>query len=434
MRDVCTPPAAASVSRRNFLEMSTAAAAAAGALAAAPADAKVLGANDRIRFGVIGTGGMGGGHVSDLVSRAERDNVRCAAVCDVYQKRLDANRQKCGGQAYTDYRQLLDDKNIDAVIIATPDHWHSMQAIDAMQAGKDVYLQKPMTLTVEQAIEVRDAAKRLKKKLQVGTQYASEGDAWAARQAIGEGRIGKIVWSQNGYCRNSREGQFNWPIDTSAGPDGRGADHIDWDMWLGHKFGRAEKIAYNPEHFFRFRKYWAYNGGVATDLLYHALAPLVLAIAGPRGEYPRKVVAGGGQYIEKDGRDIPDSHFMLIEYPSEHTIFLSSVMTNDVAVPRMIRGQYGTLEFGGGAQLKAQKVWREEFKKRNGGQEQATVKAEPRRDHVGNFIDAVRGQAELTCNEDLGCALMVAIKLGVDAYRQNKAMFWDAQKEQATAG
>lgn len=421
-------------SRRDFIRTASAVGTvAAVGLRGAPAPASALGANDRVRFGVIGVGGMGGGHVADLVNRSERDNIQCLGVSDVYQKRLNANQARCQGQAYPDYRKLLDNKDIDAVIIATPDHWHAKMAIDAMEAGKEVYLQKPMTLTVEQAIAVRDTAKRLKRKLQVGTQYASEADAWAARQAIADGRIGKVVWSQNGYCRNSREGQFNWPIDAAAGPQASGEDHIDWDMWLGHEFGLAEKIPYNADHFFRFRKYWAYNGGVATDLLYHALAPLVLAIAGPGGEYPTKVVSGGGQYIEKDGRDIGDSQFMLIEYPSEHTVLLVSVMTNDVGVPRIIRGQHGTLEFGSGAVLTGQKDWMAEFKAKNEGQEVYTVKAEPRRDHVGNFIDAVRGQAELTCNEDLGCSLMVAIKLGVDAYRQNKVMTWNADRQQAQA-
>lgn len=419
-------------SRRAFLASTAAAGTAiATGLGAAPATGKVLGANDRIRLGVIGVGGMGTGHVHDLVGRAQADNIQCKAVCDVYQKRLAAAQAICGGQGYGDYRKLLDEGGVDAVIIATPDHWHSKQAIDAMAAGKEVYLQKPMTLTIEQALETRDAAKRYRRKLQVGTQYTSEPEAHAARRAIAEGRIGKVVWSQNGYCRNSREGQFNWPIDAAASPQATGEQHVDWDLWLGHQFGLAEKIPWNPDHFFRFRKYWAYNGGVATDLLYHALAPLVLAVAGPQGEYPRKVTSGGGLYIEKDGRDIPDSHFMLIEYPSEHTVFLTSVMTNDVGIPRVIRGQYGTIEFGSGLKLTAQEAWKDEFAAKNDGQPQAVVAAEPRRDHVGNFIDAVRGQAELACNEDLGCALMVAIKMGVDAYRFQRTMFWDGERQRA---
>lgn len=425
------------LSRRDFVATGAAVSAIGAGLSlagrAAPAAGKVIGANDRIQFGVIGVGGMGSGHVGELLGKAERENVKCVAVCDVYQKRLINNRERTGGDGYTDYRKLLDRKDIDAVVIATPDHWHSKQAIDAMEAGKDVYLQKPMTLTIPQAIEVRDAARRLKRKVQVGTQYCSEPQAWAARQAIADGKIGKVVWSQNGYCRNSREGQFNWPIDADASPTATGANHVDWDMWLGHEFGLAPKIAWNPDHFFRFRKYWAYNGGVATDLLYHALAPLVLAIGGPQGEYPKKVVAGGGQYIEKDGRDIPDSHFMLIEYPSEHTVLLTSVMTNDVGIDRIIRGQRGTIQFTGKAKLVGQKTWEQEFKAKNAGQMEVELANPDRRDHMSNFIDAIRGQADLACNADLGCALMVAVWMGEEAYRQNRVMMWDPAKEVAVA-
>ncbi len=120
---------------------------------------------------------------------------------------------------------------------------------------------------------------------------------------------------------------------------------------------------------------------------------------------------------------------MLIEYPSEHTVFLTSVMTNDNGIPRVIRGQHGTIEFGGGLKVRGQPTWKQEFTAANDGQMEVTIPAEQRRDHVGNFIDAVRGQAELACNEDLGCALMVAIKMGEDAYRENKVLLWDAEKE-----
>ncbi len=111
--------------------------------------------------------------------------------------------------------------------------------------------------------------------------------------------------------------QRPYQIEPNAGPQATGEDHIDWDMWLGHKWGLAPKIPWNPEHFFRFRKYWPYNGGVATDLLYHKLAPLLIAVAGANGEYPWRVNASGGLYIEKDGRDIPDTFLMTADYPSE---------------------------------------------------------------------------------------------------------------------
>src|SRR5690606_36965262 len=137
-----------------------------------------------------------------------------------------------------EYREVLDDPNVDAVIIATPDHWHTKIAIEAMEAGKDVYCEKPLSLTIEQALECRDAVKRTGRTLQVGPQATSGDLYWKAQQAIREGRIGKIVWSQGSYCRNSRGGQFNWRIDRDAGPNNpQDADgYVWWDRWLGHEY------------------------------------------------------------------------------------------------------------------------------------------------------------------------------------------------------
>lgn len=421
---------------------------------------RTLGANDKIVMGVIGTGGQGTGHVEGLVGRGEKDNVAVKMVCDVYRRRLNRAVSIIKGDDKSgtmDYRRVLDDKDIDAVLIATPDHWHTKIAIEAMEAGKDVYCEKPLSLTVEQAIQCRDAVKRTKRTLQVGPQGTSEPNTWAAREAIGKGRIGKVVWSQGAYCRNSQEGQFNWRIDGDAGPQNAPAaeGYVDWDQWLGHKHGLAPRIPWSADRFFRFRKYWDYNGGVATDLMYHKLAPLLIAISGPNGEYPKKVVAGGGQYIEKDGRDIPDSFFLLIEYPSEHTVMLVSVMTNDVGLDTMIRGQYGTMKWGDGIKIDEQGTWWQKFREANADQVKTemarndkgkeeprpgpggaslTIKGEARRDHVGNFLDAVRGKAPLACNIDLGASTMVAIKMGVEAYRKNKVMLWDAKAERVVEG
>ncbi|MCH2153409.1 MAG: hypothetical protein MK089_08740, partial [Phycisphaerales bacterium] len=228
--------------------------------------------------------------------------------------------------------------------------------------------------------------------------------------------------------------------------------YVWWDQWLGHEHDLAPKIDWNPEHFFRFRKYFAYNGGLATDLLYHRLSPLIMAISGHSGEYPKRVVASGGIYLEKDDRDIPDTFFMMVDYPSEHTVVLSSVMTNDDTWPYVIRGQHATMNFGNGIDLKEQGVWSNEFRANNGietrkvrgedgktrdepgrGRAEVHLGSVPRRDHMGNFLDAVRNGDQLACDVDLGCSVMVAIKMGVEAYRQNKVMRWDAQAEEMIA-
>jgi predicted dehydrogenase len=385
----------------------------------------------------VGCGGMGTGHVRSLVDRGAKDNIKVVAVCDVYRRRVTRAREATGGVAegYLDYRKVLERTDIDAILIATPDHWHAKISIDAMEAGKHVYCEKPLTHTVEQALAVRDAVRRRGKILQVGPQSTGNDSFWKARDAIEAGRIGAVTWAQGSYNRNARVCLFNdhQRIDPTAGPDKEGEDFIDWDLWLGHAWGLAPKIPWTPEHFFRFRKYWPYNGGVATDLLYHKLAPLLLALRGPRGEYPARVNAVGGLYVEKDGRDIPDTFLMTADYPSNFSIFLVSTLTNDEQIPDRIYGKYGTMDVGGEPFLRGNGDFEEEFKAKNGGLKEIRIPVEPRRDMEGNFIDVIRGTGELHCNVELGASTMVAIKLAVESYRQKKTMLWDVEKEKVVS-
>jgi predicted dehydrogenase len=416
--------------RRQFMQ-TTATAASALTLSSLSAS-RVLGANERISIGVIGVGGMGSGHLGQLVKRSKDDNVSVPVVCDVYQRRLERAMSACKGEGVADYRRVIDRKDLDAVLIATPDHWHAKIAIDALESGKNVYVEKPMTHTVAQAIELRNAVRRTKKVLQVGPQGTGDDGFWQARAAIENGRIGKPTWAHACYNRNARVCLFNTHqrIDPAAGPDKTGADHIDWDMWLGHAWGLAPKIDWTPEHFFRFRKYWPYNGGVATDLLYHKLAPLLIALAGPNGQYPLRVNASGGLYLEKDGRDIPDTFLMTADYPGEFSIFLVSTLTNDAGIPDRIYGKHGTMELGGEPLLRGNGDFKPEFKLKNDGKDETRLPIQKRRDQVGNFLDVIRGGGPLHCNVELGAATMVAIKLAVESYRQKKTMVWDPEKEQ----
>ncbi|MFC1489713.1 Gfo/Idh/MocA family oxidoreductase [Candidatus Latescibacterota bacterium] len=425
-------------SRRTFIKST---AAAAGALAVGGlVPSSVLGANDRVNIGLIGVGGMGTSHLNSLLTNIDDFNIGIGAVCDVYKRRITKASESTGGKGYMDYRLLLEDKDIDAVIIATPDHWHSKMAIDAMDAGKHVYLEKPMTLTVEQAIEVRNAVKRYGKKLQVGPQNTSMDQYWNAQKEIRDGGVGKVTYAQASYNRNVKGGAFNtwFLIDETAGPHMDGEDKIDWDMWLGHEWGLAPRIPWNAEHFFRFRKYFQYNGGVATDLLYHSLAPLLLSIVGENGEFPRRVTAGGGLYTLKDGRDIPDVFNMILDYSSEFTIMLASILTNNTQLPTRIYGQHATIEFDKEAKLTANGGYKQEFMDSHGGVEQVILPSKnvggQTSDMERNFINAIRQDEKLFCNAELGAATMVGIKMGVEAYRQNKTMMWDAQNERVVNG
>src|SRR5438445_7227045 len=183
----------AMLSRRQFVKASALAAGSISLASIVPAAA--FGANDRIRIGVIGCGGQGTGHVHSLVKRSAEDNISVVAVSDVYQRRITRAKDVCKGDGYLDYRKLLERNDIDAVLIATPDHWHGKIAIDAMESGKNVYCEKPMTHTVEQAIQVRNAVKKYKKVFQVGPNATANDSYWKAHEAISAGRIGKVTWA-----------------------------------------------------------------------------------------------------------------------------------------------------------------------------------------------------------------------------------------------
>src|SRR6185503_9830255 len=163
----------------------------------------------RIRFAVIGCGGMGTGHLNSLVKRSAADNIQVLAVSDVYQRRLTRARSICNGDGSLDYRRILDRPDIDAVLVATPDHWHAKIAIDALESGKNVYCEKPMTHTVEQALKLRDTVRRTGKVLQVGPNGTANDSYWQAREAIQSGRIGKVTWAHASYNRNARVCLFN---------------------------------------------------------------------------------------------------------------------------------------------------------------------------------------------------------------------------------
>ena len=172
---------------------------------------------------------------------------------------------------YHDYRELIARSDIDVVVIASPDHRHFDQAMAALKNGKDVYLEKPMTYTVNEAKEITEDVKRRGKVLQVGSQYTSIDHFWKAKQAIEDGLIGQVVWASGGFGRNSttRGNEWNYAIDPEANET-----NLDWKAFIGS----APKRAFDPARYFRWRKYWDYSGGFATDLFYHTVSPPLMAI------------------------------------------------------------------------------------------------------------------------------------------------------------
>ncbi len=300
---------------------------------------RVIGANDRINIGVIGCGGRGSSDANTFADYAKANPNACqiVAVCDVYEKRKRTLAEKYSAKSFLDYRELLALPDVDAVVIATPDHWHARMALDAMDRGKDVYLEKPMCHTLKEVKQLTDTVRETSRVMQVGSQTTSADQWWKAKKAIADGMIGKMIMSQGSYHRNTIEGEWNWPIDPDASPDGKGPNYVDWNTWLGP----APKRPWDADRFFRFRKYWDYSGGIATDLFFHVVAPLNICWDKP--QYPWKVMASGGKYAFPNDREVPDTFHLLAEYPEGHSLVLSSSMANSRHIPGLIRGHEGTI-------------------------------------------------------------------------------------------
>ena len=374
----------------------------------AMASPRVIGANDRIMLGVIGCGSKGTDHLKNKLPSAR--NVAVVAVSDIYQARKDRAKALCGGEVHHDYRKLLDRSDIDAVVIATPDHWHARMAMDAMEAGKDVYLEKPMTYTWEEARDLVGVVNRTGRVMQVGAQSCSDDRWWKANKLIKDGAIGKVLWTTGSYCRNSTRGEWNYAIDEGATPD-----NLDWKAWLGS----APKRPFDKERFFRWRKYWDYSGGIATDLFYHQLSHLQIAL-GP--EFPKRVSAGGGIYVQND-RDVPDTFHMIIDYPSGHSVVLCSSMANRQGVPELIRGHEATMYFESpGVVIRPE----DEFKDQR---QETKVALDPRSGHMDNWLECIRTRQKPTLDADTAYKIMVAINLGVQSYRKEQVMKFDPERE-----
>jgi predicted dehydrogenase len=428
--------------RRDFLKGAGSVGAALG-LATTVVPNRAFGANDKINVGVVGVGGRGTyvGRTFGVVGQEKSAQV--VAVCDVYQKRINMNKDMHATKfnvkvdGYLDYRELIARKDIDAVIVATPDHWHARIAIAAMKAGKDVYCEKPMCHTVEEVRAMIDAVKETKRVLQVGSQTTSADQWWQAKKLIADGAIGKMLMSQGSYHRNSADGEWNWPIDQQAGPDKSGEDYIDWKMWLGG----TSSVPFNADRFFRFRKYWDYSGGTATDLFFHVAAPLNICWAQP--QYPYKVMSGGGNYVFKDEREVPDTFHLIAEYAKEHSVVLTSSMANSQHIPGLIRGHEGTIimvdhgMFEGRTDHITLKPERRivgknaEYKQKYGFDDKLEDKVVPvdtkdsMSTHVANFLECMRTRQKPTLDVETAACAQVLITMAVQSFRQGKVLFFD---------
>jgi len=378
----------------------------------------IVGANDRIRIGFLGAGDMGNNHFTAYNVLKNNNNLEAVAVADCWLTRAEEGAQKISApHVFSDYHHVLDLQDIDYVTIATPEHQHAQMALDALDAGKAVYCEKPLTHTIAETKAVISKQSETKLPVQVGIQGMSDDSYATAGQAIRDGLIGKVVQAQIEYVRRyGPQGLFAVPNLKDDMPK---PEDLNWKAWLGP----APDTEWNPHRYFEWRNYSSYSGGIATDLFIHRLARIMRACD---LAYPRRVAGMGGIWQWRNNRDLPDNFEMICEYPRGMTVYILGTQSNRVGIDHLIRGYRGTLYFTPGgwvAKDKDDKVLAEHKKT---GSEDAGL-------HHANLHNNLRNGEELNCPVEFAGAAGAAVIMANESWRTGQMMGWDVQAQDMVA-
>ncbi len=391
---------------------------------------KILGANDRVRVGLIGAGGRG-----TFVSKAmiENNNVEFGAICDLYPVHLDRAREWAGKKAktYKDFRNLLDQKDLDAVLMATPDHWHAIPAVMAAQAGKDLYLEKPLGHNVREGQAIQKAVKENNIVFQTGTQHRSAPHWEVVRQIIQSGELGKVRYVRVWNCQN----QF--PEGIGSVPDSNPPEGVDWDFYLGP----APYVPYNKMRFVgTYRWFSDYCGGIITDYAAHRFDSMHQVMG---EDAPKSVSAVGKLYDISDGGDIPDVLQVTYEYPSFVMSYEAIRLNAHGSGGRTAGMKYynakgetdrpnGLAFYGTNGTLFADRIGFEIYPEGDRMERKSMQVGDSTPAHTVNFIDCVKGRKQTVAPVEVGHKGSNACHLGNIAARTGLKFNWDAEKEEIT--
>jgi len=389
---------------------------------------RVLGANDRIGVGIIGCGGQGSGNWRNFLAQPD---VTPVAVCDVFQP----NRERAAASSkekvaqYKDFRQLLDNKDVDAVIVSTPDHWHALLTIMACKAGKDVYVEKGLSSTIREGRVAVDTARKYKRIVQVGAQERS-GDHYAkAVKLIQDGALGSVHRVSANWTRNMMPAFKSRQLKTGL------TDALDWDMWLGP----APHVAFDPIRFsYNWRWFWDYSGGQMTNWGSHSLDIVRWAL---NVKTPTAVAAFGGRYELKDGGETPDVQDVIYSFPGCTVTWAGCEVSGFEAIryPEGDRRLKPLLEFHGtkGSMVLTRRGFEVTPQIWSGDEQDGKPAMEPMKvaaaggNHVRNFLDCMKSRKLPICDVEEGHLTMVMCHLGNMAMKVGRTLYWDAKKEEA---
>lgn len=414
------------LNRREFLTVSTASLA--GVATTARAASRIQGANDRVGVAVIGTGRQG---LNVLRGHRVLPDVDIVAVCDVYEPNLLKGAEAAPyAQRFKDFRQVLDLRDVDAVVVATPDHWHALQTVMACQAGKDVYVEKPTAVAIAEGRKMVEAAHKYNRVVQVGTQQRSAAHFQAAVELVRKGGIGQVTAVRTWNVGNQA------PEGIGSPPDGDPPPGLDWDMWLGPAPARPfnpNRFGVVPDAFSHFRWFWDYAGGMMTDWGVHLIDIVQWAMD---VEAPLSASAVGGKFCLKDNRETPDTLQASFQYPTFVLTYENRVCNgrpvNDHGYGIEFYGTEGTLfvDRSGFQLIPEQRREGDQLLDRTLAREQRSTPDNP--SHARNFIDCVKSREKPICDIEIGHRSSSTAILGNLAYRSGATVVWDAKTERVT--
>jgi len=410
------------VRRREFLK----GAAASAAVAAVLPSSRVLGANDRVRLGAIGFGGRG---QEDMRDALKLGNVEFVAVADVYNRRhAEAKQLAPGVKTFTDHRRLLDLKDVDAVIVASPLHIHGRHFLDTVAAGKDLFCEKTMTWSIEEAESCRNAARKSDRVIQIGLQHQSSGPLADAKQWIKDGMAGKITHVESWMSRNTPRGKGQWvrPVPSDCTPA-----NVDWNLFLNGRRSRT----FDANKFINWRLYWEFSGGNVTENMVHQIGLIIRTLDLP---LPTSAYMSGGVFSEKDGREVPDTIAVTLDFPNELTVTWQSTFSNShYGLGERYLGSGGTIErLAGTTDMVTGKsktgVWYfpEKVNRPDGAAAEGRTQDV---NHMANFIDCIRSRKEPNAPVEIGYRSAVAAHMANVAYRQKERVTLESVRRAPTA-
>jgi predicted dehydrogenase len=409
-----------SATRRQFLKSATVAGTAAAIVPSFQIlAAQAQGANDRIGVGFIGVGGRSAAHQNIVNALKQQGITEPVAVCDVYRPRLEDAAKRCGGvKMYMEHEQLLADPNVDVVCIASPDRLHAPQCIDALNAGKDVYCEKPLTHwdQFELAKKIEAAAAKNRRLVQVGTQYMADENLPVVRKMVEDGIIGKPVHVQCAFTRRGDWGERMHIPDPNAQP---GPDLL-WERFLGD----APKVDFSVSRFFQWRLYWDYAGGPSTDLLVHTFTP-VFCILGLG--FPQRVCGGGGTFQYQ--REVPDQCNIIADYPGGPSVVMMNTLSNHVPTDTVIRGTDGVILWKSFGERDSTGIRIVPF---GSGKEEILLPWKGLGDTQKlwlNLLECVKTREQPACSIDIAVRVQAPLSMGVIAHRENKVVMFDEAKQ-----